>query len=98
MYVKRIKIVNHAGLIKSLGTVKEKVKKDPKMGMMFMVNPIQALKESGFKLDESMASHVQEKMASLNMAEGRKSLFKKVKSGEARIPWVKNITFRTSEG
>lgn len=94
MRTKRIIIKDHSELIKAARKVRLAINKDKKLGMLFMLNPLLAMKEAGFELNDSMARHVRKRIPELKLDEGKRALFERVKKGEIQIPWVDRITLR----
>jgi methionine aminopeptidase len=68
-----------------------------KLGMLFMVNPMLAMKEMNIELNDSMLKRVKKTMKKSGLNEGNKSLYNKVKKGKFKIPWVDKVTFRKTK-
>lgn len=68
-----------------------------KLGMLFMVNPMLAMKEMDVELNDAMLKRVKKAMKKSGLSEGNKSLYNKVKSGKFKIPWVNKVTFRKTK-
>ncbi|MCE5194719.1 MAG: hypothetical protein LLF28_04570 [Nitrospiraceae bacterium] len=88
---------DHQDLLKIAVLAKNSIKEEPKLGMLFMVNPVLAIKEMGVELTDSMTKHVKKAIRTAKLTEGNKALFKKVKNGKFKIPWVDKVTFRKNK-
>lgn len=85
---------DHPQFVKLAKSVRKAVKNDQKLGLLFMVNPVLAMKEIDPELSDSMKARVKEVLGSSRLNEGKRKLFDKVKQGEVDIPWVQRVTFR----
>lgn len=68
-----------------------------KLGMLFMINPMLAMKEMNVELNDSMLKRVKKTIKKSGLNEGSRSLYSKVKKGKFKIPWVDRVTFRKTK-
>jgi len=105
----RVTIKNHADLIRTATRIRELMQEDKKLGMLFMVDPVLAMKEAGFVPTRSMARHIYSRFPEIISYDDkrawlkqiiqcirRRQLFRKIKRGELEIPLVVGVTLRAN--
>lgn len=94
---KKVLCADHPKLLEIAKQAKTTVYDNPILGMLFMVDPVRAMKEMGAKLTDSMKQRVKKTIRTSKLAEGNRLLYNRVKKGTHTIPWVTKVTFRKSK-
>lgn len=87
----------HSHFLEIAKQAKAIVRDKPKLGMLFMVNPVLAMNEMEVEITESMRKRIKRAIRKSKLSEGNRSLYNKVKKGTYRIPWVDKVTFRKNK-
>ncbi|MDP2816555.1 MAG: hypothetical protein Q8O19_07745 [Rectinemataceae bacterium] len=89
----KIPVQNHSELVKAVSRLNDIISKDNRLGMLLMVDPVSALKDAGFVLSGRMVEHVEKRIKDIGLSIGQRGLYKRVKNGKVRLPWVDRVVF-----
>ena len=78
-------------LIRARQDFQKKLLKNPKLGYLLLVDPVRAFADAGIKLNTETRKYL--RRTNPGFPYGNKKLYKGVKAGKIRLPWITSVKF-----